>query len=72
MINRSRQVPPPEAAGWLVDLAAVGGPKYVVLVTGDDDAREVLGLYLADLRGALAPSADDLAAAPCEPIGVVW
>jgi hypothetical protein len=73
MINRSREVPPPSAAGWLVDLAKIDGPRFVVLCTGDADAPDILAHHVLQLRGALAPSAADLrASADVEPIGVVW
>lgn len=73
MINRSSEVPPPSATGWLVDLAKIDGPRFVVLCTVDDDALGILAHHLVQLRGALAPSAADLRAdAEVEPIGVVW
>jgi hypothetical protein len=69
-----RQVPAPTSTGWLLDLAAVRGPRFVVLHADEAAARQALAAHLVD-SGVLAGEAEaDLlvAEADIEPVDVIW
>lgn len=68
------QVPAPTAAGWLLDLAAIRGPRFVVLRGDELEARSALAAYLIDIGKvwSLEDAEELLAEAVTEPIGVVW
>jgi len=53
MIDADRQVPTPTAEAWLIDLAVLGGPKFVVLARSSEEARRRLVEHLR--RSALLP-----------------
>ncbi len=74
MVDNNGQVPSPSAAGWLLDLASVGGPRYVVLRLEEDAAYEALAQHLTAIGAALTTCAAErlVAAASAEPLGVVW
>ena len=74
MVDHTRQVPAPSAAGWLFDLRTDGAPPFVVLRRDETEARECLGTHLAHL-GKFATTADAitaLAAGSVEYVGVIW
>lgn len=73
-IYMSSQVPAPSTAAWLLDLAAVRGPRFVVLRGDEGQARVALAEALVD-NGKVwtIQEAEELIAdAVSEPIGVVW
>ena len=74
MVDMSRQVPSPAASAWSIDLTRIGGPLFIVLRMGDDDARAALVRHLVDI-GSISNTIEAervVAAAPIESVGVVW
>ena len=74
MIDRPCQVPSPSAGGWLLDLSATDGPRYVVLRLDEQQARDALGVHLIDIgaveTGEIADTMIDTASA--ETVAVIW
>ncbi len=69
-----RQVPSPSAHAVLLDLAAAGGPRYVVLRVDEQAAREALVAHLVDI-GAVSTRSEAEAfvtGAGLETVAVVW
>jgi hypothetical protein len=73
MIDTTRQVPAPSAAGWLFDLRDHRGPAFVVLREDEAAARECLRDHLVGI-GVLADGNTDelLADASVEYAAVIW
>jgi hypothetical protein len=74
MIDTSRQVPSVAAAGWSIDLTAIGGPVLVVLRLSEREARQALVRHLVDI-GSIPNTIEAeriVAVAPVESVGVVW
>ena len=57
MIDTDCQLPSPAADAWSIDLTGLGGPRYVVLTTSEQHARERLAQHLAELGKAEAVAA---------------
>jgi hypothetical protein len=68
LIDTTRQVPAPSAAGWLFDLGDQHGPAFVVLRQDEGAARDCLRDHLCDL--GIADGA--LAGASVEYTAVIW
>jgi hypothetical protein len=74
MVDEARQVPSASALAWMIDLAHVDGPRFVVCRVGDDDARQALVRHLVDI-GSISHTIEAeriVAVAPAESVGVVW
>ncbi len=71
MIDADRQVPTPTAEAWLIDLAVLGGPKFVVLARSSEEARRRLVEHLREI-GAPAAGQQHAAAANVERVSVIW
>lgn len=73
MVDASRQVPSPSASAWLLEVAAAGSPRYVVLRTDEEEAREALAAYLADIGAVETMSIDTVTeSTTAEIVAVVW
>jgi hypothetical protein len=74
MVDQTRQVPAPAAAGWLFDLSAYRGPIIVILRQDENDAVSLLARHLLEI-GAVR-HADDarelIDDTAVESVGVVW
>lgn len=70
----SRQVPAPAASAWLIDLAAVRGPQFVVLRLTANVAREALVEHLVSIGRVsdIDEARDLLTDSSAESVGVVW
>lgn len=69
-----RQVPSPSASAWLLDLAEVDGPRYIVLRLDDGTARQALREHLLDI-GAVSSEEEAGALvdhAASTPAAVIW
>lgn len=74
MVDTKRQVPPPSAHAWSVDLADVGGPTFTVLRTSADEAREAVVAYLVEIGSGLTwiAATDVVSRAAVSEVSVVW
>jgi hypothetical protein len=74
IIDTTGQVSPPSADAWALDLAARGGPRFVVLRLDDYDARQRLAEHLVWL-GKAQDDAEGLwliADIKAERVAVIW
>jgi len=73
-LDRDRQAPAPAGACWLLDLADVRGPRFVVFRVDVTDAKAALASYFVELGTvATTDEADALVAgAVAECVAVVW
>jgi len=74
MVDTERQVPPPSAQAWSVDLTDVGGPAFMVLRTSADEAREAVMAYLVEIGSGLTwiAATDLVGRAAVSEVSVVW
>ena len=74
MIDTSRQFPAPAADAWSIDLTALGGPRFVILTTSEQHARQRLVEHLAELGKVEHIGAGTvlLAEIPAERVAVIW
>ena len=74
MIDTNSQLPTPTADAWSIDLAGLGGPRYVVLTASEQYARERLAQHLAMLGKAETAGAGGvlIAEIPAERVAVIW
>ena len=74
MIDTNCQLPSPAADAWSIDLTGLGGPRYVVLPTSEQHARERLAQHLAELGKAATSRAGTvlIAEIPAERVAVIW
>jgi hypothetical protein len=56
MVDDERQAPAPSAFAWLIDLTAVGGPRFVVVRRDENEAREALVAHLVKIGSAATRS----------------
>jgi len=68
------QLPPPPAAGWLLDLGDVRGPRCVVLRRDEAQARAALveQLLVSGVVDGVEDGAELIAEAIIEPVEVIW
>jgi hypothetical protein len=74
MIDTNRQVPSPAADAWSIDLTPLGGPRYVILTTSEQHARERLAQHLAELGKAetVGSGTNMIADIQAERVAVIW
>ncbi len=53
MVDTTRQVPPPSAQAWSVDLGPVSGPTFTVMCRSAVQAREAVVAYLVEIGSGL-------------------
>lgn len=74
MVDSERQVPTPSASAWSIDLAAIGGPTFIVHRREEGEARAALVGHLVEI-GAVANTIKAeriVAAAPISSVAVIW
>jgi hypothetical protein len=74
MVNEPRQLPAPSATAWLIDLAEVGGPSYVVLCREEAVAQQILIRHLVAIgKVTNTMEAEPIVAdTPIESVAVIW
>ena len=74
MVDTERQVPPPSAQAWSVDLSAVGGPTFTVTRTSAQEARQAVVAYLVEIGSGLTQAAATalVERATVAEVSVVW
>jgi hypothetical protein len=74
MIDTSRQLPAPAAGAWSIDLTALGGPRFVILTSREQHARERLVEHLVGLGKVDDVDAGTMliAGIPTERVAVIW
>jgi hypothetical protein len=74
MIDTTRQVPVPSADAWSLDLASLGGPRYVVLRLNERDASQLLAEHLTWLGKAEddAEALQLIGGITSERVAVIW
>lgn len=74
MVNTDRQLPAISASVWVINLAAIAGPRFVVLRREEAEARVALVAHLVEI-GAIANTiaAERIVAeAEIESMAVIW
>jgi hypothetical protein len=74
MLDTDRQLPAISASVWVINLAAIDGPQFVVLSRDEAEAREALVVHLVEI-GAIANTIEAFRivnAAGITALGVVW
>lgn len=73
-VDVSRQVPTPSAHAWSINLAAIDGPRFIVLRLEQQEAQKALVRHLVEI-GAIdntIKAGRVVGVAPIESVGVVW
>lgn len=74
MVDTDRQLPSLSASAWSIDLAASGGPVFVVHRLGKADARAALIAHLVEIGSFPSEAGAEaiVAEAPAESVAVIW